>query len=105
MGKRLLICVDNEQKTILVQQDLNETESISYSIIDNPPHIEYVDGKVGKYAIDEEGNLVVIYSDIPKTDIELLKDENCTLREENESIKSAISELTQIISTLVPQTN
>lgn len=100
--KRLLICTDLEQKTVLVQETLTETENIKYSIVENPPIIEQKEGYIGKYALDENNNLIVVYTEIPKTNIEILKEENEVLKKENESVKSAISELTQIVSMLMP---
>lgn len=101
MAKRLLICKDAEQKTILVQQQLNETDNITYSIVDNPPVIEEVAGKIGKYSLDEEGNIIVIYEDIPKTDIEILREENTQIKESNAMLNQAITELSLVVSTLM----
>ena len=98
---RLLICKDSEQNVIIVQQRLNETDNITYSIIENPPAIEEVEGKVGKYALDEEGNIIVIYEDIPKTDIELLREENTQIKESNAMLNQAITELSLVVSTLM----
>ncbi|QEH67252.1 hypothetical protein QTL86_19385 [Cellulosilyticum sp. ST5] len=92
--ERLLICKDVEQNTILIQQQLDETENITYSIIDNPPVIELVEGKIGKYSLDTEGNIIVVYEDVPKSEVELLK-------EDNEALKQAVTELSMIVSTLM----
>ncbi|WP_410496400.1 hypothetical protein QTL86_02730 [Cellulosilyticum sp. ST5] len=92
--KRLLICTDQEQKSVLLQQFLDETDSITYSIINNPPVIEEVDGKIGRYVLDDDGNIIVIYEDIPKSEVELLK-------ADNEALKQAVTELSMIVSTLM----
>ena len=92
--KRLLVCKDAEQNTILIQQILNETDNITYSIVDNPPLIEHVEGKIGEYALDANGNVIVVYKDIQKTEVELLK-------EDNEALKQAVTELSMIVSTLM----
>ena len=99
--KRLLICKDSEQNVIIVQQRLNETDNITYSIIDNPPAIEEVEGKIGKYSLDENGNIVVVYEDVPKTDIELLREENTQIKESNAMLNQAITELSLVVSTLM----
>lgn len=92
--KRLLVCTDAEQNTILVQQILEETENINYKIVDNPPAIEEVQGKKGKYDLDEAGNIIVVYEDIPKSEIEVLK-------EKNDTLSQAVTELTMIVATLM----
>ena len=84
-----------------MQQQLDETENITYSIIENPPEIEKIAGKVGKYALDEAGNIIVVYENIPKTDIELLKEENTQIKEQNVMLNQAITELSLVVSTLM----
>ena len=94
MKKRLLILTDKEQNTLLETKILNETDNITYTIVDNPPVIEEIDGKIGKYVLGDNGKLTVKYTDIPKTDIEILQ-------EENDALTQRMSELQETLASFI----
>lgn len=85
--KRLLICKDIEQKTVLEVRELNETENIVFEIVDNPPEPEHKDGFNYIYALNEKGELELQYKEIPKSELEELKEQ--------------VSKLTDIITELL----
>lgn len=78
---RLLICKDAEQNTLLETRLLQETNNIKYNIIESPPIIEEREGYIGEYALDDSGDLVVIYEEIPKSETEILKQRVSELEE------------------------
>ena len=78
---RLLICKDAEQGTLLESRLLQETNNIKYNIIESPPIIEEREGYIGEYALDDSGDLVVIYEKIPKSETEILKQRVSELEE------------------------
>lgn len=78
---RLLICKDAEQNTLLETRLLQETNNIKYNIIESPPIIEEREGYIGEYALDDSGDLVVIYEKIPKSETEILKQRVSELEE------------------------
>lgn len=78
---KLLICKDQEQNQLLEVRQLPETENIQYHIIEDAPKIEEIEGKIGKYALDDEGNIIVVYEEIPKTETEILKQRVSELEE------------------------
>ena len=86
MSNRLLICKDAEQNTLLETRVLNETDNIKYYIIEDAPTIEEREGEIGKYALDENGEVYVEYIEIP-----LSKDEE---------LQEQINELQDIVMTL-----
>ena len=75
MSKRLLICKDSEQNTLLETRLLNETDNIKYYIIEDAPIIEEREGEIGKYALDENGEVYVKYTEIPPTKEEELQEQ------------------------------
>ena len=83
---RLLICKDAEQNTLLETRVLNETDNIKYYIIENAPTIEEREGEIGKYALDESGQVIVIYEVKPKS--------------KDEELQEQINDLQDIVMTL-----
>ena len=83
---RLLICKDSEQNTLLETRLLNETDNIKYYIIEDAPIIEEREGEIGKYALDENGNVYVKYTEIPPT--------------KEEELQEQINELQDVVMTL-----
>ena len=83
---RLLICKDSEQNTLLETRLLNETDNIKYYIIENAPTIEEREGEIGKYALDENGEVYVKYTEIPPS--------------KEEELQEQINELQDIVMTL-----
>lgn len=72
---RLLICKDSEQNTLLETRLLNETDNIKYYIIEDAPIIEEREGEIGKYALDENGEVYVEYIEIAPTKEEELQEQ------------------------------
>ena len=83
---RLLICKDSEQNTLLETRLLNETDNIKYYIIDNAPEMEYREGYYAKYALDENGEVYVKYTEIPPS--------------KDEELQEQINDLQDIVMTL-----
>ena len=75
MSKRLLICKDSEQNTLLETRLLNETDNIRYYIIEDAPIIEEREGEIGKYALDENGEVYIEYVEIPPSKYEELQEQ------------------------------
>ena len=75
MSKRLLICKDSEQNTLLETRLLNETDNIKYYIIEDAPTIEEREGYIGEYALNEDGEVYVKYTEIPPTKEEELQEQ------------------------------
>ena len=75
MSNRLLICKDSEQNTLLETRLLNETDNIKYYIIEDAPTIEEREGEIGKYALDENGEVYVEYTEIPSSKEEELQEQ------------------------------
>ena len=72
---RLLICKDSEQNTLLETRLLNETDNIKYYIIEDAPIIEEREGEIGKYALDENGEVYIEYVEIPPSKEEELQEQ------------------------------
>ena len=72
---RLLICKDSEQNTLLETRLLNETDNIKYYIIEDAPIIEEREGEIGKYALDENGEVYVKYTKIPLSKVDELQEQ------------------------------
>ena len=72
---RLLICKDSEQNTLLETRVLNETDNIKYYIIEDAPTIEEREGEIGKYALDENGEVYVKYTKIPLSKVDELQEQ------------------------------
>ena len=83
---RLLICKDSEQNTLLETRLLTETDNIRYYIIEDAPIIEERQGEIGKYALDENGEVYVEYTKIPPS--------------KEEELQEQINELQDIVMTL-----
>lgn len=78
---RLLICKDAEQNTLLETRILQETDNINYNIIESPPIIKEREGYIGKYGLDNSGELVVIYEEMHKSETEVLQQRISELEE------------------------
>ena len=72
---RLLICRDFEQKTVLSYDVLNETDNIRYEIVEDAPVIEERENEIGKYVLDENGDLQVVYEEKPKSQLDLIQEQ------------------------------
>ena len=83
---RLLILKDSEQNTLLETMSLQETDNIKYYIIEDAPIIEEREGEIGEYALDENGNVYVKYTEIPPT--------------KEEELQEQINELQDVVMTL-----
>ena len=69
---RLLICKDLERNILAEARPLEENESRKYYIIDNVPEMEFREGYHSEYALDENGEVYVKYTEIaPSKDEEL----------------------------------
>ena len=88
---RLLICKDSEQNTLLETRLLNETDNIKYYIIEDAPIIEEREGEIGKYALDENGEVYIEYVEIPPT--------------KEEELQEQINELQDVVMTLANTMN
>ena len=97
---RILILKDSEQNTLLETRLLKETDNIKYTILENPPEIEQREGYTGRYDFDTEGNLIVVYEKIPKTEIELIKEELAAEKARNEELEAANFELVDYVLSL-----
>ena len=91
MSNRLLICKDSEQNTLLETRLLNETDNIKYYIIEDAPIIEEREGEIGKYALDENGEVYIEYVEIPPT--------------KEEELQEQINELQDVVMTLANTMN
>ena len=96
---KVLICKDNLTNTLISTQLLPETDNIKYIIVDNAPIIEAKEGYIGKYVLDTDGNITVEYTEIPKSEVELLKEENEQLQERMATAQEMISSLTEMCMT------
>ena len=72
---RMLICKDLEQNRLFEARPLEETENRKYYIVDDAPEMEYREGYYGKYALDENGEVYVEYTEIPLTKEEELQEQ------------------------------
>ena len=91
MSNRLLICKDSEQNTLLETRLLNETDNIKYYIIEDAPIIEEREGEIGKYALDENGEVYIEYVEIPPT--------------KEEELQEQINELQDVVMTIANTMN
>lgn len=78
---RLLICKDATQNKLLETKILKETDNIIYSIIDDAPAIEERENEIGRYVLDDSGEVAVVYEEIPKSETEVLKQRVSELEE------------------------
>ena len=69
---KILVCKMDGQ--VIEAKQLQETENITYSIIENAPMIEERVGYTGAYVCSENGEIEVVYSLIPKTDMQLMQE-------------------------------
>ena len=88
---RLLICKDSEQNTLLEARPLEENDNRKYYIVDDAPEIEYREGYYGKYALNENGEVYVEYTEIPPST--------------EEELQEQINELQDVVMTLANTMN
>lgn len=81
MNKVLFVYKDKAQKTVLQSIEYNITDNIVCEILTDYPKIEQKDGYYGYYALDDNGNVMVVYNESPKTEIDILREENEALQE------------------------
>lgn len=79
---RVLILKDAEQNTLLEARPLQETDNIRYEIVEEMLEIENREGYIGNYALDDDGNLVIEYTEIEPTETELLEARLAQMQEE-----------------------
>lgn len=79
---RVLILKDAEQNTLLEARPLQETENIRYEIIEEMLEIEDREGYIGNYALDDDGNLIIEYTEIEPTETEQLEARLAQMQEE-----------------------
>ena len=84
---KLLICKDNKNNKLISSSTLPETDNIKYSIIEDAPEIEQREGFIGQYTLDEEGNIVVEYTEQPLS--------------ETEQLEQRMSEMQELISEII----
>lgn len=60
---KVLICKSGNQ--LISAQAYDETENIKYYLISNAPQIEVREGFIGRYELNDIGQLVVVYEPIP----------------------------------------
>lgn len=72
---KLLICKDTLNNTILESRVLNESDSIKYEIVEDAPVIEEHENEVGHYEIGEDGQVIVVYTEKPKSQLDLIQEQ------------------------------
>ena len=88
---RLLICKNLEENILLEARPLEENDNSKYYIIDNVPEMEYREGYYGKYALNENGEVYVEYTEIPPST--------------EEELQEQINELQDVVMTLANTMN
>ena len=91
MNKKLFILRDKAQNKLMFYQEYDTTENIDIEIITDYPEIKQYEDKDGRYILNEEGNIAVEYVDLPKSEFDILK-------EENEDLKQKMCELQEILA-------
>ena len=94
--KKLLICIEelqNEKPKMIESRLLIESEAVKWKVIDNPPEIEDRPGEVGKYDINEQGEIIVRYEQREKTEAEKLKEEIKEIKKEQLDMMEALAEM------------
>lgn len=81
MNKVLFVYKDKAQKTVLQSIEYNVTDNIVCEVLTDYPVIEQKDGYYGYYTLDDNGNVMVVYNELPKTEIDILREENEALQE------------------------
>lgn len=72
---RILICRDNIARKILESRVLSETDNIKYEIIEDAPVIENRENEIGHYELDESDQLIVVYEERPKSQLDLIQEQ------------------------------
>lgn len=88
---RLLICKDLDQNILLEARPLEENESRKYYIIDNVPEMEYREGYYGKYALNENGEVYVEYTEIAPSKEEELQEQINELQDVVMALTNAVT--------------
>lgn len=94
--KKLLICIEelqNEKPKMIESRLLIESEAVKWKVIDNPPVIEDRPGEVGKYDINEQGEIVVRYEQREKTELEKLREKLDSIDKKADAAMEAIAEV------------
>jgi methylmalonyl-CoA mutase cobalamin-binding subunit len=73
--QRILIRRDKETGEVLSHQLLFDDQTTEHIIIDNLPVTEHRNGYTSLYKVYNDGNVTVVYQPIPKTEIEILKEQ------------------------------
>ena len=71
----ILVRREKETGKVISQELLFDSENTEHIFIDELPEIEERDGYIGRYVVSDEGIVSVIYEEIPKTEIELLREQ------------------------------
>ena len=88
---RLLICKDLDKNILLEARPLEENNKCEYCIIDNAPEMEFREGYYSEYALDENGEVYVKYTEIPPS--------------KEEELQEQINDLQDIVMTLANTMN
>lgn len=81
MEKILFVYKDKEQKKILNYHEYAVTDNIVCEMLTEYPKIKKMENGYEYYALDDEGNLIVKYEEYPKSEVDLLREENANLHE------------------------
>lgn len=81
MGKILFVYKDKEQKKILNYHEYAVTDNIVCEMLTEYPKIKKRENGYEYYALDDEGNLIIKYEEYPKSEVEILREENLALEE------------------------
>lgn len=71
---KLLVRKEKATGKVLSQQLIFDDETTEHIIIENLPVIEEKEGFIGEYVVKEDGTVEVVYTERPKTEIELMKE-------------------------------
>ncbi|MBC8579125.1 hypothetical protein [Zhenhengia yiwuensis] len=94
MKQRLFISKDIQNNKLIDYKLLFDDEFSEHYIIDEPPVMEVIAGKEGRYELDEDGNVVVVYYDVQMTESEKIK----ALEKRIEDLTKSIEEFYKLMS-------
>lgn len=92
--KRLLVRIEKiegQKPKLLESRILYDSDPVKTKILDVFPEIEIVAGRIGKYDVDEQGNVVVVYEEAEKSELEKLKEEIAVLKSQTLSTMEAVA--------------
>lgn len=72
---KILICKDTLNKKLIEVSVLNESDSIKYEIIGSAPVIEERESEIGHYELNEQDEIVVVYDERPKSQLDLIQEQ------------------------------